>query len=260
LLTNSGFGLPTDLWVPATARIKPQTSRQWVVGFAKDIHSTMELSLEGYHKTMDHVIEFAPATGFFEADSDWESNILSGKGESYGLEVLLQKKKGRLTGWLGYTWSKTDRQFAGINNGKAFPYKYDRRHDAELTLSYQLKPHIQLSGNWVYGTGNAISLPLQRYTSVYSAGNRFSRDVYQYEGRNNFRMKPFHRMDVSLSFSKKNKWGERQWVFSLYNVYSRMNPLYYAVTIDYFGATPRKKIIQYSVFPIIPSVSYNFKF
>jgi outer membrane cobalamin receptor len=260
LLTNSGFGLPTDLWVPATARVKPQTSRQWAAGFAKDVHSTIELSVEGYYKTMDQVIEFAPATGFFGADADWESNILSGKGESYGIEFLVQKKKGRLTGLLGYTLSKTDRRFAGINNGKPFPYKYDRRHDAELTLSYQLKPHIMLSGNWVYGTGNAITLPLQRYTSAYSVGSRFGQDVYQYEGRNNVRMKPFHRMDVSIRFSKQKKWGERQWVFSLYNVYSRLNPLYYTVATDYFASPPRKKFIQYSVFPIIPSVSYNFTF
>ncbi|MDO1449760.1 TonB-dependent receptor [Rhodocytophaga aerolata] len=260
LLTNSGIGLPTDLWVPATSRIKPQESRQWVAGLSKDIGPSLEVSLEGYYKSMNHVIEFAPATGFFEADTDWESNIISGKGESYGLEVLLQKKTGRLTGWAGYTLSKTDRQFASINKGKKFPYKYDRRHDVDLTLSYQLKPHIQISGNWVYGTGNAVSLPLQRYTSAFTLYNRYSREVYQYEGRNNFRMKPVHRMDLSISFSKQKKWGERKWIVSLYNAYSRMNPLYYTVSTDYSAGLAKKKFIQYSVFPIIPSLSYHFKF
>ncbi len=232
---------------------------QWVIGLAKEMNASIEVSAEACHKTMDNVIEFAPATGFFEADTDWESKILAGKGESYGVEVLVEKKKGRLNGWLGYTWSKTDRQFAGINHGKNFPYKYDRRHDVDLTLSYRLRPHIQFYGNWVYGTGNAISLPLQKYTSAFNSG-RFSRDVYQHEGRNNFRMKSFHRMNISVSFSKQKEWGERQWVFYLYNVYSRLNPLYYAVSTDYMGGVPRKKFIQYSVFPIIPSVSYNFKF
>jgi hypothetical protein len=260
LLTNSGFGLPTDLWVPATSRIKPQTARQWVAGLAKDISPGIEVSLEGYYKTMDHVIEFAPSTGFFEAETDWESTIVSGKGQSHGVEMLIQKKTGRLTGWLGYTWSKTDRQFAAINNGRKFPYKYDRRHDVDLTVSYRLRPHIQLSGNWVYGTGNATTLPLQKYASAFKEPNRGTREIYQYAGRNNFRMKPFHRMDISMSFSKQKKWGERQWVVSVYNLYSRLNPLYYAVSTDYMGSKPRKKFIQYSVFPIIPSVSYHFKF
>jgi hypothetical protein len=112
----------------------------------------------------------------------------------------------------------------------------------------------------VYGTGNATTLPLQKYASAFREPSRSAREIYQYAGRNNFRMKPFHRMDISMSFSKQKKWGERQWVVSVYNLYSRLNPLYYAVSTNYMGSKPRKKFIQYSVFPIIPSVSYHFKF
>ncbi|WP_430967358.1 TonB-dependent receptor plug domain-containing protein [Spongiimicrobium sp. 2-473A-2-J] len=271
LLTNSGIGFPTDLWVPATDGVAPQRSQQWSIGMARSLdHGIYELSAEAYYKSMRNLIEYKEGATFLGTSSNWE-NLVEGDGDgtSYGLELLLQKKEGRTTGWIGYTWSRTDRQFDNINGGKAFPYRYDRRHDASVVVTHQLKEHIDVAATWVYGTGSAFTLPIGKYdiideSSFYGDGTS---EVFIYGERNANRMRAFHKLDVGIHFRKKKKWGERSWNLSIYNLYARQNPYFYfvdeEVQQDRQGnniGEPRTFIAQQSLFPILPSVGYSFRF
>jgi hypothetical protein len=172
LLTNSGIGMPTDLWVPATDRIKPQSSKQWALGAAKTLFRDYEISLEGYYKRMNNVIEYKEGASFLNVDKNWENKVTKGEGWSYGMEFFFQKKAGRTTGWIGYTLAWANRQFNRggfedrLNSGKVFPYKYDRRHDLSLTILHKINPKIEFSGTWVYGTGNAVTLPIGTYSGL----------------------------------------------------------------------------------------------
>ena len=260
LLTNSNAGLPTDLWVPATDRIAPQRSRQGAVGVARSFGgNAYELSVEAYYKDLSGLIEYKEGTNFLTSADRWEESVeTGGRGWARGLEVLVQRKTGRLTGWVGYTWSRTDRQFANINFGNRYPFKYDRRHDLSLVASYKAGKKVTLSGDWVYGTGNAVTLPTAQYhLDGASPGNPFNRTIHVYNGRNQFRMRPSHRLDVNLSFSKQTRWGERSWNFGAYNLYSRRNPYLYYISGNPFVA---RQVRQVSLFPIIPYFSYHFKF
>ncbi|HZX74951.1 MAG TPA: TonB-dependent receptor plug domain-containing protein [Cyclobacteriaceae bacterium] len=265
LLTNSGIGLPTDLWVPSTASIKPQQAKQVGLGIAKTYNSKYEFSLEGYYKKMDGLIEYKDGASFLNVDQNWQDNVVSGgHGKSYGMEVFLQKKTGAITGWLGYTLSKTTRQFDELNFGKVYPYKYDRRHDISLVLSYAWNKHMDFSMTWVYGSGNSITLPLAtlqgssinpRDASTL-VGTYSARSYYYYGDRNSYRMNSYQRMDISFSWWKDKKWGQRKWTLAVYNLYNYKNPFYVGLVSD--SQNQRVKFIQYSLFPIIPSISYSF--
>jgi hypothetical protein len=201
---------------------------------------------------MKNVMEYAEGASYLNATSNWEDKIELGKGWSYGMEFFIQKKTGKTTGMLGYTLSWTERQFENLNYGKRFPYKFDRRHDFKVAVVHKLAERVEVSADWVFGTGQAITLP----SEVYLDGN--NQEVEVFDGRNGFRMKSFHHLDISLKFMKKKRWGERAWVVSAYNVYNRQNPFFIYRTYDYVKDKPVFK--QVSLFPIIPSVSYQFKF
>jgi TonB-dependent Receptor Plug Domain/CarboxypepD_reg-like domain len=253
LLSNSGIGLPTDLWVPVTQRVPPQVAHQVAAGLAYNLNDRYEFSVEGYYKTMRNVIEYAEGATYLDPASNWENKVEVGNAKSYGAEFFIQRKKGRLTGLLGYTLSQTNRQFDNINFGKTFPYRYDRRHDFKVAVVYQLTKKIEVSADWVYGTGQAISLPAEKY--IDAQGN----EVLVYKERNGYRMPAMHRMDLSISFFKQKKKWSRSWVVSVYNVYNRMNPFYiYLGTRDNPPYDPVFK--RAALFPIIPSISYQFKF
>ncbi len=251
LLTNSSIGLPTDLWVPVTDKVPEQQSYQGAAGIAYTHKSGIEMSLEGYYKTMDNVIEYKEGASFFNSGTKWEEKIEVGKGKSYGAELFLQKKKGRFTGMLGYTLSWTTRHFDNLNNGKEYPYRYDRRHDFKVAGVYSLTDDIELSAEWVYGTGNAITLPIGYYAGPDGE------DIQVFGSRNGYRMPAYHRGDVSIKFMKQKKNWERAWVISVYNVYNRYNPFYIYSSTNSEGKNVFK---QMSLFPVIPSVSYQFKF
>ncbi|HYG53500.1 MAG TPA: carboxypeptidase-like regulatory domain-containing protein [Flavobacteriales bacterium] len=272
LLSNTGLGLPTDLWVPATDRTKPLESHQLVAGIAKDFSNKgFTLTVEGYRKNMNNVLGYKEGASFLfigEEDDgfDWQNNVTAGKGESYGAEILFQKKKGKWNGWIGYTLSWTILQFDSLNFGKPFYAKYDRRHDASIVVMYQLNDHISLSATWVFGTGNAVTLPKAEYMALphgisqtVGSGYNYSYYVSDYGEKNSFRMAPYHRGDVGVQFTKKKTNRERIFEFSVYNVYNRKNPFYY-----YIGQSeknPNKRVLkQVSLFPIIPSVSWTVKF
>jgi hypothetical protein len=258
LLSNSNVGLPTDLWVPATKKIKPQRSYQGAIGIAKGLKNNMyELSVEGYYKEMKDIIDYLDGANFIGQSTNWELKVAQGRGWSYGAEFLLQKKKGKYTGWIGYTLSWTNRQFKEINEGKPYPYKYDRRHDISIVNVYKISNKMDFALTWVYGTGNAISLPLQSYLAQGSQSSPFGNDVQYYGSKNNYRMPAYHRMDVSVNKHKKKKWGRVTWSYGVYNVYARQNPYFLYFSNNKYG---RKQLTQVSIFTFIPSISYNFKF
>ncbi len=273
LLSNTGIGLPTDLWVPATKRAPFMQSEQVAGGIAKDFAgSDFDLSLEGYYKTMNNVLGYKEGASFFEVETNnepisWEENITSGKGWSYGGEFLLRKNAGKITGWLGYTLSWTELQFDELNFGKKFFARYDRRHDVSAVAVYHINDRITLSGTWVYGTGNAITLPLNSYVgNTYGMPTGDSRPLNQVaafqvqdygQQRNAYRMSPYHRMDIGIQFRKQLKRAVRTFELSFYNVYNRQNPFFYYVRN---GANGEQDLMQVSLFPILPSFSWSWKF
>ncbi len=255
LLTNSGIGLPTDLWVPATDRVKPQTSWQVALGAAKTIKG-YEFSIETYYKEMDDLIAYREGASFFNLGTDWQDKVTTGKGTSYGAEILIQKKTGKLSGWLGYTLSWTDRTFAALNNGEAYPYKYDRRHDISIVGFYEFSDRFSLASSWVYGTGNAMTLPKSSYPARQS-DNHWYDEISHYGKRNDFRMAAYHRLDIGLTWTKEKQRGTRSWSLGVYNAYNRKNPFYIQ---DGWDTNGDKHFYQYSLFPTIPYVRYSFKF
>ncbi len=257
LLTNEGVGLPTDLWVPSTENVRPQKSWQAALGVAKTFGTDYEFSIEGYYKKMNDLLSYSEGASYFTL-SDWQTKVEQGTGESYGAEFFVQKKKGKTTGWIGYTLSWNTRQFDNINGGEEYPFKYDRRHDVSIVVSHTINKYISLSGTWVYGTGNSITLNEAVYfTFIPEAENPSESNNILVEvpgSKNNYRMGAYHRLDLGATASWKKKRYQPSMSFGLYNTYSRKNPffIYYNDDEDVFK--------QVSIFPIIPYVNFNFKF
>ncbi|WP_428667518.1 TonB-dependent receptor [Runella sp.] len=266
LLTNTGTGLSTDLWVPATERVPPQQADQIAIGITKMFPKAgLNLTIESYRKWMRGIVAYKEGAVFLSFDEgaqplQWENNVTTGNGRSYGTEVLLQKNKGRLTGWIGYTLSWTVHQFDSLNNSKPFYPRYDRRHDLSVVASYKLSPKITLSANWVYATGNALTVPQGFYFTQVGLGRTFPERFDYLGSRNSFRAEAYHRLDVAVQFHKKKRWGERTWEVGLYNAYSRQNPLYYYLKTENTSQGQRTTLAKRGLFPVIPSVNYNFKF
>ncbi len=276
LLSNTGTGLPTDLWVPSTDRLPPQQSEQLAAGIAKDFltktgESTgLSLTLEGYAKTMTNLISYREGassllpTGNKAGASRWEDDVTAGRGQSYGTEVLLQKRRGRFSGWAGYTLSWTTWQFAELNNGQPFHPRHDRRHDVSLVGIYELTPRIRVSGTWVYGSGQALTVPVARYAvnlNDAALGTTKPKTVREYSEKNGFRGEAYHRLDLSLQFIRQRAGRERIWELSVYNAYNRRNPFFYALEgkKDAGANTSHTVLYRYSLFSAIPSLSYSFK-
>lgn len=253
LLSNSGIGLPTDLWVPATDSVPPQTAIQPAIGVAYTYKNKYEFSVEGYYKKMNDIIEYKDgANYFFDGLETWEDKVESGEAWAYGAEFFVQKREGQLTGWIGYTLSWSNRQFPNINLGEKFPYKYDRRHDFEIAGIYKINDHIEVSATWVFTSGQPVSLPVAKYYGPTGE------TIYAYEGRNGYRMHPYHRLDANVALTKDKKYWTRTWNFGVYNAYSRLNPFFIYQAYDYETNTNNYR--QVSLFPIIPSISYEFTF
>jgi hypothetical protein len=266
LLSSSTISLPTDLWLPTTKKVKPQISHQFALGGVYQVNSAIDFSLEGFYKSMTNLLEYKEGASFVGATTGWEDKVESGKGWSYGLEFLLEKKIGKTTGWIGYTWSKAERQFDNLNWGQKFYARYDRRHDVSFVLTHKFSDRFDVGLTWVYGTGNAVTLPTQKVSSAYIPYvPNYGNNGYEYYGqRNNYRMPAYHRMDVGFNFHKQKKHGIRTWNVGFYNVYSRQNPffLYFESTheLEYNQTGASRKLTQISLFPIIPSISYSYKF
>lgn len=276
LLSNTGIGLPTDLWVPATKKAPFMQSQQGAIGLSKDfLNKGIDVSLEGYYKEMNNVLGYKEGASFLSVGENngqtvsWENNVTSGKGWSYGGELLVRKNTGRFTGWVGYTLSWTELQFDALNFGKKFYARYDRRHDISVVGVYKIQDRVTISATWVYGTGNAISLPLNTYVAntfglPFSPGNNTSLNQganFQVEDygqqRNAYRMGAYHRADIGIQFYKKFKHYTRVIEVSAYNAYNRQNPFFYYIDVD---SQNREQLMQVSLFPILPSVSWTWKF
>ena len=269
LLSNSTIGLPTDLWLPATDRIKPQLSQQYAIGTAYAFNDMWSFSFEAYYKNMENLIAYKEGSSFFDLNKDWQDLVETGTGNSYGGEIFIQKSKGNLTGWVGYTLSWTNRKFENLNFGKEFPYRYDRRHDISIVGVYKLNEKIDLSATWVYGTGNAVTLALEKYPSSFGINSLMNYDqisdyetIEYYEARNNYRMAAYHRFDFGVNFHKDLKWGHRVLSIGVYNAYSRKNPFFliWQSNYDWRGDRKTKELVQISLFPIIPSIRYSVEF
>lgn len=262
LLTNSSIGLPTDLWVSSTENIAPQRSEQVALGVARNLkQNRYEVSVEGYYKRMNNLITYRDGASYlYQNGENWESKVVDGNGDSYGVELFVNKKAGKLSGWLGYTLSFTNHWFDEINRGRPFPFKYDRRHDISLLVNYALPRNLMLSLTFVYNTGYAITLPTARYQGVKPPNWEYApyyEEVFDdrtlSSQRNNFRTPAYHSMDISYQKQKETKRKhQKSWIFSLYNAYSRLNP--------YFIYEAKGKLKQYSLFPIIPSVTFRLEF
>jgi hypothetical protein len=258
LVSNSGSTLPTDIWVPSTYKVKPQISWLYAAGLFKNFDNNVwETSVEVYYKSMQNQIEYEE--GYTPNTlEDTENFFTFGKGWSYGSEWFINKTRGKLTGWIGYTLSWTYRKFPGLNFGEKYPAKFDRRHDLSIVAMYALNDRWKLSGSFVFGSGNATTLP-QRF---YVVNNVLTQE---YSRINEYRLPSYHRVDFSaINSPKKNlkRKFKTEWVFSIYNVYSRQNPyfIYFDQTGNPFNGTLQVQAKQVSLFPIIPAVTWNFKF
>ncbi|MFC5271875.1 TonB-dependent receptor [Adhaeribacter terreus] len=263
LVTNSGASLPTDVWYPSNNIVKSQLSNQVAVGVTKLFGQDRFLfSNEIYYKWMNRQIDFRDGAQLF-VNPNLDQEFIFGKGYSYGSEFYFEKKTGKTTGWLGYTLSWTNRKFPDINQGKIFPTRFDRRHDITFVVLHQLNKRINLTSSWVYGTGSSYSVPLGKtvFQDIAYADPQYV-PLYPQE-RNNYRMVAYHRLDLGMVYKLKPKRGESDLTFSIYNVYNRKNP--YFIYIEAIENGEETRILgfrakQVSLFPIIPSVTYNFKF
>jgi hypothetical protein len=257
LVTNAGNTLPTDLWVPSTYLVRPQISWMYAAGFFKNFNdNAFETSIEVYYKNMQNQVEYAE--GYTPSLRDPEEEFVFGRGWSYGSELLVNKMKGRFTGWIGYTLSWTWRKFPDLNSGVKYPARYDRRHDLSAVVNYEKSKKWKFGAVFVYGTGNAISLP-ERFYFINGVLTQ------EYSRLNQYRMKSYHRLDLSATYTpqpKRQRKIRSSWVFSIYNVYSRLNP--YFIYFDQNGSLANGDLKveskQVSLFPVIPAVTWNFKF
>lgn len=258
LASTTGSTLPTDIWVPSSQKIKPQRSTLYAIGYFRNfLKDLFESSVEVYYKSLKNQIEFEEGASF-GFNNNIENEFVFGKGESYGIELFLKKRSGKFNGWVGYTLSYTTRQFDDLQDGKSFFAKYDRRHDASVVLQYELSKKWSFGSIFVFGSGAAYSLPAGYFFIGSSPSFYFESDY-----RNKYRLKPYHRLDISATYySKKTATRESSWNFSFYNVYNRYNQylIYFAQDGSLEEGNLSTKARQVSIFPIVPAVTWNYKF
>jgi len=273
LVSISPVSLPTDVWLPTTSIVEPQLGRQYNMGYFRNFDSNKyEASVEVYYKTMENLVEYKEGVTPDQGVGNNEDNLLTfGNGQSYGIEFFFKKRFGKTNGWIGYTLSNTDRVFEDINDGERYPARFDRRHDLSLVVIHDFNERWSVSGTFVYATGNAVTLPVGRYFLENQL-------ISIYGPRNDIRMAPFHRLDLSGTYHFKKfktvidkETGEEiqrpkriqsSLTLAIYNVYSRMNPYFYYFDTsgNFSDGTFALSAKQVSLFPILPSITWNFKF
>ncbi|MEY3236757.1 MAG: hypothetical protein RI883_858 [Bacteroidota bacterium] len=273
LTSLSAVSLPTDIWYPSTDKAKPQKGWQGSLGYFHNFKDDKyETSVEVYYKGMKNLIEYKEGALPGDNVNDNTDNILVfGTGQAYGIEFFVKKAYGKLTGWIGYTLAKTDRKFPDLNGGDIFPAKYDRRHDLSVVAGYKLNERWTFGAAFIYATGNTLTLPTSWYVQDQNL-------LFNYGARNSTRMAPYHRLDLSATLYDKSykvkqdeltgepikvkKKLRSNWSFSVYNVYNRANPFFMYVDSngDFLNGDFKISVKQVSLFPIIPSVTWNFEF
>jgi hypothetical protein len=262
LLSNNSAGLPVDLWVSSSREIKPMESYNYAIGYARNTALYL-FQLGGYYKTFENMIEFQEGKSFFGNNQAWSDKIESnGTGKSYGFEFLFRKKVGRLNGWASYTYSRSIRRFAKINDQQWFPYRYDRPHNISIFSDFLLKEGISLGANWTYVSGDVITLPSSKYPLLTFSEDDylFAYDFFPAYGnspRNGFRIPPTHRLDLNISFIKQTQKYNRTFRLGVYNAYNRKNPYYVYFNRNSKGQT---RLYKATLLPFFPYVSWSFKF
>ena len=257
LVSNSTSTLPTDIWVPSTEIVKPQRGIQYALGYFKNFaENKYEASVELYYKDLWNQIDYRE-NYVTDVAEDVENEFVFGTGRSFGLELFLKKRKGKFNGWVGYTLSRTDRKFDDIKNGERFPAKFDRTHDLSLVMNYELSKKWQFGTVFVYGTGNTFT-PLESLFFIEQNPN------INYGPRNSARIDPYHRLDLSATWNPNpdnQKRFKSSWTLSVYNTYNRFNPffIYYDTETNFESGSSQVKAYKVSLFPVIPSITWNFK-
>ncbi len=258
LVSNSNSTLPIDVWVPSSERVAPQRGVQYAIGYFKNLkNNDYETSIELYYKDLENQIDYGE-NYINDVAVEVEEEFVFGDGRSYGMELFLKKNSGKLNGWIGYTLAKTDRIFPDINDGEVFPATYDRRHDLSVVANYEFNDKWEFGGTFVYGTGNTFT-PVKSLFFVEQSIN------VEYGNRNSARLEAYHRLDLALTFNPKNDQKEKQFkssfTASVYNVYNRRNTFFTYNTFEtnFDAGTAQAKAFKVSLFPIIPSITWNFK-
>ena len=270
-VSDNYISLPTDYWLPITRNFSPLTSDQFSAGIYVSPDKKYTFSVEGYYKKMDHLLEYRDDYKDLQVTS-WEDRLTSGSGRAYGADFQAEADFGKLHGFIGYGLMWSDRLFADQNGGKRFPSKYDNRHKVTLSATWKCSERVELNAGWVFMTGNRVTLSLENYSYpdgyptniVPSYPHKDEEMLDYYAGKNNVRLPAYHRLDVSINIYRSLRRGRTGiWNVSLYNAYSRMNPIMIEKnnqkqSMDGTPLAPRFR--QFALFPIIPSVSYTYKF
>lgn len=270
MVVNSGIGIPMDLWLPATNKVKSQEGWQIDGGLFTTIKqlSGTNISCNIYYKRMNNIVAFREGIAFAQTDLSYEEMLTDGRGISYGSEFLIEKNCNRFNGWLSYTLSKHDRKFALLNDGKSFPFKYDKRHEINLFGNYAISKKIDFAFTWNFASGYYCTLPSGMYKGNGDIAGTYFYDYFlgekipdegfidNYTSVNNVKMPLYHRMDLSFNFKKVRKSGERIWNIGIYNIYNRKNPYY----IYWEVKEGKRELKQFSLFQMIPGITYNYKF
>jgi hypothetical protein len=253
LLSNNTTGSPTDVWMPSSNNLKPVFVDHFSAGFFRNFNdNSIETSIEAYYKNITNAADYEDGADII-FDEHIESQILKGKGRSYGLELYIKKKLGTLSGWISYSLSRTEKKIKGISNFSWYPVKYDKTHDICIVGIYKISQRLAISGVWIYTTGNAVTFPSGKYILDNNT-------VPYYTERNGYRMPDYHRLDVSLALDgKKRKKYKAGWEFSVYNLYNRYNA--YMITFRESETIPgNTEAVKLSLFGIVPAITYKFKF
>ena len=253
LISNSTSTTPTDIWMPSSSIIKPEFSDQFTLSYFHDLLGGMlAISVEGYYKILHNVVDYEDGANINHYPNV-EAQLAFGSGRAYGAEFLIRKTKGKITGWVAYTLSRTERKIDGINNGMYFPARQDRTHDLAIVLSYRPTKRWSVSANWVYYTGNAVTFPVGYY--VFN-----NRSIPYFTSKNGYRMPDYHRLDLGVTLhGKEHKKFRSDWTLSIYNVYSRLNA--YSISYQESESNPGTvEAVKFSLFPIVPSINWSFQF
>ena len=271
LTSGAGVGLPADLWVPADS-IGPQRGTQFAVGLAGSSPSgNTTWTLEGYYRDMRGLVSYREGAAFTTPFDDWQELVVTGDGTSRGLELFVQHRVERLTAWLGYTLAKTDRQFDDLNNGERFPFRYDRRHDVSAVALYQLSRSFDVAAAFVYGTGDAVTLPVAEYRTTplgygsvdeWLRGDAYGRTTTAYGPRNSFRMPAYVRLDLSATWYFRRGPRPHAIHLNVYNATNQKNPFLTLFDSEYDQQTgvETRELVGIPLFPVLPTLSYQFAF
>lgn len=258
LLSSYGLSMPTDIWVPALQGVKTLKSDQANIGFAYKLKADVLFSVELYRKWLYNTADYKNGSTLLASFEPWYNKITQGRGNAKGLELSIEKQSGKIKGSMNYTLSMSNRNYLELNNGQTFSFIYDRKHDFNISLNYQISEKWDISALWLFGSGYPVSIPVEKYVpalGIYNINSAVGDEIDYYPSLNNFRLPAYHRLDLSLHRKKQSRMGQHIWSLDVFNAYNRKNPI--AMHFGQYWI----RTIQYSyLLPLIPSITYTFKF